>query len=231
MRSIRPAMPTAIAAPDHYTLSIAAADGPFVSDIDIAASAPESRLVQPDDLRLRQFDDADHRPSQRPARFDARTADARSTDRAVQQFLAAGVPPRKLLIGAAFYGREFADVHLHMTACIRPTAITRANIHGRSSRPISSTATASSATGMRGAGTVSVERGDAPLHQLRRPAVTRRQGCLREGASPWRHHVLGTGRRSAGRSCWMRSGAACSSDSEHPCLRDYFAGLRKRYMN
>ena len=37
-------------------------------------------------------------------------SDARSTDKAVQQFLAAGVPPQKLLIGVAFYGLEFADV-------------------------------------------------------------------------------------------------------------------------
>ena len=34
----------------------------------------------------------------------------RSTDKAVRQFLAAGVPSQKLLIGAAFYGRAFADV-------------------------------------------------------------------------------------------------------------------------
>ena len=37
-------------------------------------------------------------------------ADARSVDDAVHQFLAAGAPPAKLLIGAAFYGREFAEV-------------------------------------------------------------------------------------------------------------------------
>jgi chitinase len=38
------------------------------------------------------------------------TADARTTDKAVAQFRAAGVPAEKLLIGAAFYGREFGDV-------------------------------------------------------------------------------------------------------------------------
>jgi len=36
--------------------------------------------------------------------------DARSVERAVGEYLAAGVPSRKLVIGAAFYGREFGEV-------------------------------------------------------------------------------------------------------------------------
>ena len=96
--------------PDHYTLSIAAADNVFVSDIDIAAIEPSL-----DWFNLMTYDFVN---SMTPTTghhsglhaSPLAPADARSTDRAVQQFLAAGVPPHKLLIGAAFYGREFADV-------------------------------------------------------------------------------------------------------------------------
>ena len=95
---------------NHYTLSIAAGDGPFVSGIDIAAITPDL-----DWFNLMTYDFVNsltpttghhtglHASSLTPA-------DARTTDRAVKQFLAAGVPPHKLVIGAALYGREFADV-------------------------------------------------------------------------------------------------------------------------
>jgi len=95
---------------DHYTLSIAIADSAFVNGIDIAAVEPSL-----DWLNLMTYDFVNsltpttghhtglHASALAPA-------DARSTDRAVQQFLAVGVSPQKLLIGAAFYGLEFADV-------------------------------------------------------------------------------------------------------------------------
>ena len=97
-------------AADHYSLSIAVADGPLVDGIDIAAVA-----ASVDWFNLMTYDffnsmtpttghhAALHAAAEAPA-------DARSTDKAVRQFLAAGVPPRKLVIGAAFYGREFAEV-------------------------------------------------------------------------------------------------------------------------
>jgi chitinase len=95
---------------NHYTLSIAAADGPFVSGIDIAKVAPYL-----DWFNLMTYDfvnsltsSTGHHTGLHASKLTP--ADARTTERAVRQFLAAGVPPGKLLIGAAFYGREFADV-------------------------------------------------------------------------------------------------------------------------
>ena len=95
---------------NHYTLSIAAADGPFVSGIDIAAVAPYL-----DWFNLMTYDFVNsltpltgHHAGLHASKLTP--TGARTTERAVRQFLAAGVPPPKLLIGAAFYGREFADV-------------------------------------------------------------------------------------------------------------------------
>ena len=95
---------------DHYVLSIAAADGPFASGIDIAAVAPYL-----DWFNLMTYDFVNsmtpitgHHTGLRASKLTPTSA--RTTERAVQQFVAAGVPSGKLLIGAAFYGREFADV-------------------------------------------------------------------------------------------------------------------------
>jgi len=94
----------------RYTLSMAIADGPFVNGIDIAAIAPYL-----DWFNLMTYDFVNsmtpttgHHTGLHASPLTP--ADARTTDRAVSQFLAAGVPPKKLLIGAAFYGREFDDV-------------------------------------------------------------------------------------------------------------------------
>ena len=95
----------------RYTLSIAVADGPFVNGIDIAAV---DRYV--DWFNLMTYDfcnamtpDTCHHAGLRASKLAP--ADARTTDRAVEQFLASGVPSRKLVIGAAFYGREFGGVN------------------------------------------------------------------------------------------------------------------------
>ena len=95
---------------NHYTLSIAAADGPFVSGIDIAAVAPHL-----DWFNLMTYDFVNSMTpltGHHTALHASKLAppEARTADRAVRQFVAAGVPRAKLLIGAAFYGREFTDV-------------------------------------------------------------------------------------------------------------------------
>lgn len=95
----------------HYTLSVAIADGPFVSGIDIPAIDP---LLDWFNLMTYDFVNANTPTTGHHTGLHASPlikGDGRATDRAVQQFLAAGVPPRKLLIGAAIYGREFADVN------------------------------------------------------------------------------------------------------------------------
>ena len=94
----------------HYTLSVAIADGTFVSGVDIPAIDP---LLDWFNLMTYDFVNANTPTTGHHTGLHASPlikGDGRTTDRAVQQFLAAGVSPRKLVIGAALYGREFADV-------------------------------------------------------------------------------------------------------------------------
>ncbi|HET7931992.1 MAG TPA: glycoside hydrolase family 18 protein [Rhodanobacteraceae bacterium] len=94
----------------HYTLSIAVADGPFASGVDIAAV---NHYVDWFNLMTYDFCNAMTPTTCHHAGLHASTLApraARTTDRAVQQYLAAGVPPQKLVIGVAFYGREFGGV-------------------------------------------------------------------------------------------------------------------------
>lgn len=94
----------------HYTLSVAIADGPFVSGIDIAAI---SRYV--DWFNLMTYDFVNSMTSttgNHTGLYASKwaPAGARTTNRAVHEFLAAGVPRSKIIIGVAFYGRAFAEV-------------------------------------------------------------------------------------------------------------------------
>jgi chitinase len=94
----------------HYTLSIAAADGPFVSGVDIPAV---SRYLDWFNLMTYDFVNSQTPLTGHHAGLSAARnapADARTTERAVRQFRNAGVRPDKLVIGVAFYGRDFADV-------------------------------------------------------------------------------------------------------------------------
>jgi chitinase len=94
----------------RYTLSIAVADGPFASGVNLAAV---NRYVDWFNLMTYDFCNAMTPDTCHHAGLHASKlapGDARTTGRAVRQFLAAGVPPAKLVIGVAFYGREFGGV-------------------------------------------------------------------------------------------------------------------------
>jgi chitinase len=92
----------------HYLLTIAAADGEAARGLDLARITP---LL--DWINLMAYDfHGDGSTSHHTALDRSRLApaDARTTVQAVDEFLGAGVPPRKLNVGVAFYGREFEGV-------------------------------------------------------------------------------------------------------------------------
>lgn len=94
----------------HYLLTIAAADGEAARGLDLP------RIVRVLDwINLMTYDfygslsptTGHHAGLDRSAHAPA---GSRTTVQAVDEFLAAGVPPRKLHVGVAFYGRMFAEV-------------------------------------------------------------------------------------------------------------------------
>lgn len=105
---------------DHYRLTIAAADHRFVDGIDIAAVAPYLDWFN---LMTYDFNNSLTPVTGNHTGLFASTAaspDSRTTRRALRQFLAAGVPPRKLVIGVAFYGLQFADVRARHDGLYQP---------------------------------------------------------------------------------------------------------------
>lgn len=110
LEALRAALDAAAGEGRHYTLTAAVADGSAAEGIDIAAVEPYL-----DWFNLMTYDfvnSATPTTGHHAGLHASRLAppDARSVDRAVREYLAAGVPPRKLVIGAAFYGREFGEV-------------------------------------------------------------------------------------------------------------------------
>ncbi|MFC5741248.1 glycoside hydrolase family 18 protein [Dyella tabacisoli] len=94
----------------HYLLTIAAADSEFVAGIELKRVARSL-----DWINLMTYDfhngltpSTGHHAGLHLSKLAP--ANDRAADKAVQQFLAAGVPARKLVLGVAFYGRAFGDV-------------------------------------------------------------------------------------------------------------------------
>jgi chitinase len=93
-----------------YLLTIAAADGEAAKGLEIAKIA---RVL--DWINLMTYDfygSLTPTTGHHAALYRSRTAspDSRTTQQAVDEFIKAGAPPRKINIGLAFYGRTFGDV-------------------------------------------------------------------------------------------------------------------------
>jgi chitinase len=94
----------------HYLITAALADGEFVAHIELDRI---HRYLDWIDLMTYDFHNSltpttgHHAALSRSA---TSAAGERSVERAVDQFLAAGVPANKLIVGVPFYGRAFADV-------------------------------------------------------------------------------------------------------------------------
>ncbi|WP_157971461.1 glycoside hydrolase family 18 protein [Dyella sp. C9] len=94
----------------HYYLSIAAADGEFVAGIELLRA---SRSLDWINLMTYDFHNSLTATTGHHAGLHLSAlapADDRAGDKAVDQFLAAGVPAKKLNLGVAFYGRAFTGV-------------------------------------------------------------------------------------------------------------------------
>ncbi|MHA6203328.1 glycoside hydrolase family 18 protein [Dyella soli] len=94
----------------HYLLSIAAADSEFVQGIELQRV---SRSLDWINLMTYDFHNSLTPTTGHHAGLhlsDVAPAEDRAGDKAVAQFLAAGVPARKLNLGVAFYGRAFTGV-------------------------------------------------------------------------------------------------------------------------
>ncbi len=94
----------------HYLLTIAAADSEFVAGIEIERV---SRSLDWINLMTYDFHNGltpttGHHAGLHPSALDP--ANDRAADKAVKQFLDAGVPAKKLNLGVPFYGRAFTDV-------------------------------------------------------------------------------------------------------------------------
>ena len=94
----------------RYLLTIAAADGEAAQGLELARIA---RALDWINLMTYDFHGSLTPTTGHHAGLRASTlapAEGRNATRAVDEFLAAGVPPRKLNLGLAFYGRRFGDV-------------------------------------------------------------------------------------------------------------------------
>lgn len=94
----------------HYLLTIAAADGEFVQGIELerVGRALDWINLMTYDFHNSLTPTTGHHAGLHLSKLAP--ADDRAGDKAVAQFLAAGVPAKKLNLGVAFYGRSFTGV-------------------------------------------------------------------------------------------------------------------------
>ena len=108
-------------APRHYLLTAALADGRYLDHVQLAAVA-----AQLDWINVMTYDFNNSLTSttgHHAGLFRSGAAHDphdRNTDGAVREYLAAGVPAAKIVIGAAFYARAFADVGKHDNGRYQP---------------------------------------------------------------------------------------------------------------
>lgn len=108
-------------APRHYLLTAALADGRYLDHVQLAAVAAQLDWINgmTYDFNNSLTSTTGHHAGlfRSAASHDPHD---RSTDAAVREYLAAGVPPDKIVIGAAFYARAFADVGAHDNGRYQP---------------------------------------------------------------------------------------------------------------
>lgn len=106
----------------HYLLTIAAADGKAAQGLELARIA---KVLDYINLMTYDFYGSLNRTTGHHAGLHASAlapAESRNATRAVDEFLAGGVPPRKIHLGLAFYGRRFGDVSPEHDGLYQPFA-------------------------------------------------------------------------------------------------------------
>jgi chitinase len=105
-----PPRPPLRPANNHYLITAALADGEFVAHVDLGRVADQLDWVN---LMTYDFHNSLTKTTGHHSALSVSAtaaANERTIERAVEQFLAAGVPANKLIVGVPFYGRAFADV-------------------------------------------------------------------------------------------------------------------------
>ncbi|WP_044891869.1 glycoside hydrolase family 18 protein [Opitutus terrae] len=107
------------AAGDHYLLTIASSDGDYFDRTEMSSLHAELDWINVMTYdRTGEWSKTTGHHASLFASKDAPTAP--STDSAVQQHLGAGIPPAKIVVGAAFYGRGWTGVGQQAHGLLQP---------------------------------------------------------------------------------------------------------------